>query len=94
MEKILVTGGSGFIGSHLSEFLLGRNYKPIIFDVKTPLYNRIECYIGDITQKDSLKEISEVDGIVHLCATSRVRDAFDNPAHCMNINLMGTVNVL
>ena len=94
MEKILITGGSGFIGSHLSEFLLGRNYKPIIFDTKTIPSNGIECYIGDITKKDSLKEISEVDGIVHLCAISRVKDAFDNPAHCMDINLMGTINIL
>jgi len=94
MEKILITGGSGFIGSHLSEFLLDRNYKPVIFDAKTSPSNGIECYIGDMTKKDSLKEILGVSGIVHLCAMSRVKDAFDNPARCVDVNLMGTINVL
>ena len=42
----------------LSEFLLGRNYKPVIFDAKTPPSNGIECYLGDITKKNSLKEMA------------------------------------
>lgn len=94
MEKILITGGSGFIGSHLSEFLLSRDYKPKLFDAIKPQHNGIECFIGDITQREALREISDVDGIVHLCAISRVRDAVYNPAYCIDVNLMGTINVL
>ncbi len=94
MKKILITGGSGFIGSHLSEFLLSQNYKPVIFDAIKPTYNGTDFFTGDITQKDSLKNILDVDGIVHLCAISRVRDAIDNPVRCVDVNLMGTINVL
>ncbi|MBI2004030.1 NAD-dependent epimerase/dehydratase family protein [Candidatus Pacearchaeota archaeon] len=94
MKKILITGGSGFIGSHLSEFLLSQNYKPVIFDAIDSKYNGTDFFTGDITQKDSLKNILDVDGIVHLCAISRVRDAIDNPVRCVDVNLMGTLNVL
>lgn len=94
MKKILITGGSGFIGSHLSEFLLSKNYKPIIFDAITPSSKGIDYFIGNITQKDALKSISDIDGIVHLCGISRVKDAIDNPARCVEVNVMGTINVL
>ena len=94
MKKILITGGSGFIGSHLSEFLLSKNYKPVIFDAIKPRENGIDFLTGDITQRDSLKNILDIGGIVHLCAISRVRDAIDNPARCVDVNLMGTINAL
>jgi len=86
--KILITGSSGFIGSHLKEFLKLKGNKIIEYDIrKNPLED-----IRDIHQLQ--EKLEEIDGIVHFAAVSRVKTGYENPLSCVSINMEGTVNVL
>ena len=86
--KILVTGSAGFIGSALKEFLEEQEIDVIPFDIKDDLqYN-----IKDL--KILKKRVSDVDGIVHLAAVSRVIIAQEHPHECVSTNIGGVANVL
>lgn len=94
MKNILITGGSGFIGSHLMNKLKELDYNPLIFDSKKPEFksNFIE---GDIRDKKLIKKsIQNLEGVIHLAGVSRVKDAKEKPLECMSINLLGTMNIL
>ena len=98
MLKILVTGGNGFIGSHLCEELLSEGYDTSILDIKfnenTNGVNckKIQC---DITNYKSLKEkIKDFDLIIHLAAISRIDDAESNPIRCYDVNVKGILHIL
>jgi len=86
--KILITGSAGFIGSTLRERLEEKDIVVIPFDIKdNPKYN-----VKDLLM---LKKIlSEVDGIIHLAAVSRVITAQQQPHECIATNIGGVANVL
>jgi len=73
-EKVLITGASGFIGSHLTEALLRKNYRVICLqspkcDTRWIKSLNVEFINGDITDKDSLyKAVSGASYIYHLAA--------------------------
>jgi nucleoside-diphosphate-sugar epimerase len=96
MQKILITGSSGFIGSHLVEKMADRFFV-VGFD-KNPPSERVSnaAYVsGDITSLPDLQKAAEgVSGIIHLGAVSRVRDGQSDPVECIRVNVMGAVNVL
>lgn len=99
LQRILVTGGSGFVGSHLAEHLLGEGYSVRIFDNRPYPYDtfggRMEITLGDLqSTADIERAIEGCAGIVHLAAVSRVGSCHDNPRRCMATNVMGTVNLL
>jgi len=86
--KILVTGSSGFIGRHLTEFLKNKGITVLPYDQKTDPQD-------DILDFQRLKDrIKEADGAVHLAAITRPRSAFEAPKDCVKINIGGTANVL
>ncbi len=98
MVKILITGGNGFIGSHITDKLLEMNYEVIAFDFlerHDNMPSNYHWFKGDILNPDDIEKACEnIDGIIHLAAISRVSDAFANLEKCININLQGTVNLL
>jgi len=86
--KILVTGSAGFIGSALKQFLEEQEIDVIPFDIKDDLQY-------DIKDLEMLKKhVSDVDGIVHLAAVSRVITAQEQPHECVSTNIGGITNVL
>lgn len=86
--KILVTGSAGFIGSALKEFLEEQKINIVPFDIKDdPKYNVKD--LGMIK-----KHISDIDGIVHLAALSRVITAQEQPHECVSTNIGGIANIL
>jgi nucleoside-diphosphate-sugar epimerase len=101
-KKALVTGGAGFIGSHLVEVLVSGKCKVTVVDNLSsgnlsniePLKDRITFYEGDIRQMDVLKKAArDCDVIFHLAAVVSVPQTVDNPVESAEINDIGTLNV-
>ena len=97
MLRILVTGGGGFIGSHLVEALVKDGHKVTVFDSIPNRYNisNVNWICGDITSPDEVVSVCHgQDGIVHLAAISRLGLGDKQPHKTININVIGTANVL
>jgi nucleoside-diphosphate-sugar epimerase len=102
--KVLVTGGSGFIGSSLANYLLKNNYDVIIFDNLsnsskekiTSLTNKGAKFVeGDILNYNLLSSsLVDVDFVIHLAAKISVSESILNPSQTFEINVNGTINVL
>jgi len=103
--KILITGGSGFIGSHLVDKLLKRGHKVSVIDnlstgkfsnVKPFLKNPHFSYTIDtiLNRKVLKKMIGDSDQIYHLAAAVGVKYIIDNPLQSLKVNITGTDNVL
>lgn len=105
-KSVLVTGGAGFIGSHLVELLLKKNYHVIVVDTQKPnrcyfflnnLDKKVDYQCLDIThQKDitTLFTSQRLHYVIHLAALSTVEEAYKNPRKAFQTNIMGTVNIL
>ena len=94
MNTILVTGGSGFIGSHVIQRLLS-NYDIVNFDLKKSQNNQIKQIIGDITDYSLVeKAVEKCDAIIHLAAQISVPRSFDDPSENDRINVHGTQNII
>ena len=105
MEKVLVTGGCGFIGSHLVDKLLEKNYQVIVYDNldKQVHPDGIPEYINlnsryifeDIRKKKELKKlIKEVDYIFHFAAKVGVGQSQYQIEEYVDVNIRGTANLL
>jgi len=97
--KILVTGGAGFIGSHLANKLKELGHQVVIFDnlaSGSEGRTRDSVFIkGDILDKDAVKRACEgVEAIYHLAADPSVKDSVPNPEESFRINVIGTMNLL
>ncbi len=104
-KKVLITGGSGFIGSHLTKRLvnLGADvsvtvkYKSIIDNVRlSPIWNDIKVIEADLRNLDSLKPIAKesYDIIFHLAAYNHVGDSFLHVNESLMSNAIATANLL
>ena len=94
MDKILVTGGSGFIGSNVIEEL-SKSYKVINFDLKTSKNTEVEQIIGDIRDKELVQQaVEKCDAIIHLAAQVSVPLSIDYPQKTLEINVQGTQNII
>jgi UDP-glucose 4-epimerase len=92
---ILVTGGSGFIGSHIVDKLLEKGFDVRVFDLAKPLREDVEWFKGDLLNKeDLLKAFRDVTHVFHLGAIADVNVALSNPELCVKVNEIGTLNVL
>ena len=105
MKKAIVTGGAGFIGSHLAEELSERDYHLIILDNLStgkraniaPLLDKknVEFIQGSITDLPFLQKLfKNTDFIFHLAAIASVPRSIDEPQLCHEVNVTGTLNVL
>ena len=95
MRKILITGGAGFIGSHVAQALFDNGFEVRVFDLKTSRIEKIESIQGNILDRDLLeKAVQGCDAIVHLAAQISVSRSLDYPDETMEINVKGTKNVL
>jgi UDP-glucose 4-epimerase len=99
--KILITGGAGFIGSHIVELYQDRAEEIRVLDnLRTGnrhnLKNLKHIFIeGSVTDRELVKKaVQGVDYIFHLAAMVSAPESMENPLDCMNINVNGLLNVL
>jgi UDP-glucuronate 4-epimerase len=107
--SVLLTGGAGFIGSHLCERLLTGSFDVVSLDSYDDFYNPkikrhnldksrdYDCFTeveGDVRDLDTLDKIPEVDKIIHLAALAGVRPSIENPLLYQDVNIGGTLAIL
>ncbi len=94
--KALVTGGAGFIGSHVVDKLCDRGVRVRVFDMVMPTFRTdIEFYHGSMLDLEALRmAMNGIDVVYHLAAVADVKDVFDEPHFSESINVRGTINVL
>lgn len=99
--KILVTGGAGFIGSHVVEQLLDLEHDVyVVFDIKKPgkighLMDKVTFVHGDIRNADDcMKAVRGMQAIIHLAALINVDHSIRSPRPFYDTNVMGTFNLL
>ena len=102
MKNFLITGGAGFVGSHLAEELLNKGNSVTILDNlitgKKSNLKKIEDKInfieGDIRDQELLENIcSHIDGIFHQAAKASVPESFNKPKEYQDVNVNGTENI-
>ena len=102
---VLVTGGAGFIGSHLCEALIEAGHKVTAIDnFSTGQASNLSNLKGEsgftliegsILEVQTLTPlINEADYVFHLAAESRIQPAIKNPSRAYNVNVIGTLNIL
>lgn len=98
--RYLVTGGAGFIGSHLVDRLQAEGHAVIVVDnllsgSEKNINPRVIFVEADIRRFHDIEEFFEgCDGVFHLAALARTPWCIDDPALCYEINVIGTLNVL
>ncbi len=103
--KILITGGAGFIGSHLAEKLLGLGHEVFIIDnlwtgrlsniEKIQDHKKLHLVVDTILNESVMNElIFKIDHIYHLAAAVGVKNIMDHPVETLDINVKGTETVL
>jgi UDP-glucuronate 4-epimerase len=110
VHKVLVTGGAGFIGSHVVRALLARGQQPVVVDDFNDFYapslkrqnvatfagkaNVVEADIRDFAALRELFAREKFDAVIHLAARAGVRPSLKEPRLYSEVNILGTQNLL
>ena len=98
MNKIFITGGSGFIGKALVRYLSEKNYQVTSFDLKKDNFlkkKNIKYFSGTILDSKIINRIiKNHDIVIHLAAALGVKYTDNNALDCLKINIEGTQNIL
>ncbi|MEH6948235.1 NAD-dependent epimerase/dehydratase family protein [Bacillus sp. JJ634] len=101
-KKVIVTGGAGFIGSHIVDELINKNYQVAVIDNlitgnKSNLRDNVPFYHIDIKEKEHLETVfskERPDTVIHLAAQTSVGDSVNRPSYDGHNNILATINLL
>ena len=96
-KRVLVTGTSGFIGSHVADALEERDYQVILFDADPSRYKTKtqKEYIGDLLNPDDIeKAMKDCQYVFHFAAQADINSSSEDPTKTIHNNIIGTQNIL
>ena len=108
VQKILITGADGFIGSHLTEALVRQGHKVCALVMYnsfnswgwldhcgSDVKGQFEVFAGDVRDPHGVKEaLKGCDAVLHLAALITIPYSYHSPDTCVDTNVKGTLNVL
>jgi UDP-glucose 4-epimerase len=102
VQRIVITGGCGFIGSNLiAQLKRAGNFEIVVFDNEVLGRHEwisefgVKFVRGDITDRKAVRQVLEgMDGVVHLAADTRVIPSIEKPRFNFHVNVEGTLNIL
>lgn len=100
MKKVLVTGGAGFIGSHIHKLLLDKGYDVTVYDNLSRGFRHLtdskaEFILGSLNEKEKLEKALEgVDAVIHLASYIAVGESMENPLSYIENNIIGATYLL
>ena len=102
-KTFIVTGGCGFIGSHMVDKLISQGHKVIVIDNllsgnlenlnKLAIFENVDI-IDYVSLKNTINKYTDIDGIFHFAAIARTPWCIEDPILCYNTNVIGTINLL
>lgn len=100
--KVVITGGAGFIGSHIVEYWVNNGAEVCVIDnLRSGFLSNIEkfpdvkFYNGSVTDKELVLDVlKNTDYVHHLAALVSVPESIEKPYECIEINIIGLINVL
>lgn len=99
-QRVFVTGGAGFIGSHLVNALLARGHQVTVFDnlsvgLRENIPDGVKLIVGDILDTQSVQNaIAGHDALIHLAARVAIRSSFEFAIEDTSTNVVGTASVM
>ena len=96
-EKVIVFGGSGFLGSHVADMLSDDGYDVVIFDLKKSKYLRRDqkMIIGDILNREQIRMVIKgAKYVYHFAAIADIKEAQENPVEAVEVNILSTTYIL
>ncbi len=100
-RRILITGGAGFIGSHVVSELIARGLAVVVIDNESTgdcavVHPAAEFVAGDVRNPADLAPIfaAGIDAVLHIAGQASIRLSFQDPAADLSVNTLGTINIL
>ena len=97
MKKVVVIGGSGFVGSHVADHLSEAGYQVTIYDSNYSSWHSAdqEMVVGDLLDEKKLNQtIMDAEFVYNFAALADLNESFANPQKTISINILGNMNVM
>ena len=96
MKKAVVLGGSGFIGSHVADFLSQEGFQVVIYDLKESKWLREdqEMVVGSVLDEALKIVLKDTEVVYNFAAISDIDEALSQPKNSAEVNILGNLNVL